>query len=60
MDEKKISEKNFKGIDKLMIEVDDKITDGLLNEANTFYESGKRLELFYELTYDKIYKQIRQ
>lgn len=55
MDENKISEKSFSRIDELRVEVKSKITNEILENAENHFQSGKRMNLFYENLYDKLY-----
>lgn len=60
MDENNISEKNFKKIDDIYNEVGEKIDENIINQAEEHLQSGKRMTLFYELIYDKIYKSVNK
>ena len=57
MEERGVSEKSFKQLDELMSEVSNKIDDDIVNEADAFYKTGKRLNLYYEIIYDKLYNR---
>ena len=55
MDENKISEKSFSKIDEIVKKVKDKINEEILNDAEKHLQSGKRMMLFYEQLYDKLF-----
>lgn len=55
MDEKGISEKSFTKIDEIIDKVKEKIDDNILQEAEKHLQSGKRMNLFYETIYDKLF-----
>jgi len=55
MDENKISEKAFEKIDDVISDVKSKINDEIISEAEIHLQSGKRMSLFYEQLYDKLF-----
>jgi len=55
MDEHKISEKNFKEIDNVVKMIKIKIDNNILENADDFLQSGKRMNLYYENLYDNFF-----
>lgn len=55
MEENKISEKSFNQIDEIVDEVREKIDDDILQNAENHLQSGKRMQLFYEILYDELF-----
>ena len=56
MEENELSEKSFKQIDEIVKKVKEKIDDNILEDAEIHLQSGKRMNLFYEILYDKLFK----
>lgn len=55
MEENGVSEKSFGKIDEIIAQVKEKVTNDILEEAEKHLQSGKRMNLFYEQLYDKIF-----
>lgn len=55
-EERQISEKDFTRYDQIMDEATAYLSSDpvLINEANTFYESNRRLQLLAEMIYEKM------
>ena len=56
MQEENISEKDFSRIDGAMDRVNRKIDNNLLVETELHLQSGKRMQIFYEIKYDEIFR----
>lgn len=56
MEEKKISEKSFREVDKVVEDMNESITSEILEEANKLYNEDKRLNFIGEIIYDKYFK----